>query len=392
MVRNGLWWWFDVVKLWTHWATSSQLTSVRLPRHDGGTSIEGEPLGRAQRGGPFVFDPFDLYTAGRVTSPNVTVLGALGSGKSTVVKMMVSRGLARQRRAVILDPKSEYRDLARAFDGSVVALGSDAWCNPFTGEPVADLGFLVSLLATTRNAPLDDVERAQLEQLWLDSNAASTARPMTTLFDQLRRHDDESSRSLAATVRRFVNGDLAGVLDGDGEPRVLSGAVVVLDMSRWWLSDSVAVLALIAWRIAETALGSSSQRGYIVIDEAWALLQNEFATRWLQGSWKLARSRGIAHVAVVHRLGDTEGASSAVAARAKGLLKDADNFVILRHLEGDALALRDELGLVALEVSYLPQLPRGVGLVRYGPARSIVEFQPTEADRAIIDTDQAMRG
>ena len=47
---------------------------------------------------------------------------------------------------------------------------------------------------------------------------------------------------------------------------------------------------------------------------------------------------------------------------------------------------------MALEVSYLPQLPRGVGLIRYGPARSIVEFQPTEADRAIIDTDQAMRG
>jgi len=107
---------------WTHWAASSQLANFRLPLHDAGTGLAGIPLGRAIRGDQFVFDPFDAYRAGIVTSPNVAVIGGIGAGKSAVVKMMVARGIERHRSAVILDPKGEYGVLASARGGVVVEL------------------------------------------------------------------------------------------------------------------------------------------------------------------------------------------------------------------------------------------------------------------------------
>src|ERR1700728_1831615 len=97
--RTGL-----VSKPWTHWATSVDLESLRLPAHDAGTGLEGSSLGESQYGSSFVLDVFDAYNAGLVSNPNVIVAGSIGAGKSTVVKMQLERSLQRGRRAVVIDP------------------------------------------------------------------------------------------------------------------------------------------------------------------------------------------------------------------------------------------------------------------------------------------------
>jgi hypothetical protein len=104
-----------VSRSWTHWATSRDLTGLMVPAHDAGTGLAGRNLGETQRGGPFVLDPFDAYSSGLLSNPNVIVAGSIGAGKSTVVKMMLDRALERGRRAVILDPKGEYAPLAHSY-------------------------------------------------------------------------------------------------------------------------------------------------------------------------------------------------------------------------------------------------------------------------------------
>jgi DNA helicase HerA-like ATPase len=99
--------------------------------HDAGTGLSGRSLGEAQRGSAFVLDPFDAYSAGLVSNPNMIVAGSIGAGKSTVVKMMVDRALARGRRVVVIDPKGEYGELAAAHGVVALALGRDGWCSPF---------------------------------------------------------------------------------------------------------------------------------------------------------------------------------------------------------------------------------------------------------------------
>jgi len=122
-----------MVKPWTHWATSVDLWSLRLPSHDAGTGLEGRALGAAQRGRRFIFDPFDAYGAGHITNPNMVIAGAIGQGKSTLVKMLLDRGLQRGRRVVVVDPKGEYGELAMSYGTTPVVLGRDGWCNPFVG-------------------------------------------------------------------------------------------------------------------------------------------------------------------------------------------------------------------------------------------------------------------
>jgi len=200
--------------------------------------------------------------------------------------------------------------------------------------------------------------------------------------------------AMAATVRRFVVGDLAGLIDGPGPALTNTATLVVLDMSQWWLSESLAVAALVGWNMANHRLADPSVPGYLVIDEAWALLQNEFATTWLQGAWKLARARGIANVAVVHRLLDADGAGelgSANRSRAVGLLRDCSTYFLFRHAEGDLGAVRETIGMSELESQYLVALPRGGALVRYATSSSVVQLEPTLDDRPLVDSDGAMR-
>ena len=93
------------MKSWTHWITSDELWSLRVPAHDAGTTLRGRALGLCHRGRSFVFDPFDAYEARLTTNPNMVIAGAIGMGKSTLVKMMLDRALERGRRVVVVDPK-----------------------------------------------------------------------------------------------------------------------------------------------------------------------------------------------------------------------------------------------------------------------------------------------
>ena len=82
----------------------STTLAAAMPGALGATAGTGVNLGSDLLGGSFAFDPFSAYREGRVTNPNVVVLGQIGRGKSTFVKTLLLRELERGRRAVVLDP------------------------------------------------------------------------------------------------------------------------------------------------------------------------------------------------------------------------------------------------------------------------------------------------
>jgi type IV secretory pathway VirB4 component len=387
-----------VTRAWTHWATSPDLSALRLPAHDAGTGLSGRRLGLAQHGGPFVWDPFDAYAAGLVTNPNVVVAGAIGAGKSTVVKMMVDRALERRRRVVVVDPKGEYADLARAHGVTPVVLGRDGWCDPFPDGGLDALVLARALIASAQERALSAEELYVIEERWRSLGAARPARVLRALYrsvaDALDDGRPSTTRTLALTLHRFVHGDLAGLFDGDGDPLVLATPVVALDLSAQWSQSTLAVAALSAVAAAQRVAAAAGELGYLVLDEAWALLGDPHATRWLQGSWKLARARGLSHVVVLHRFSDVAAAGdegSAQRERAKGLLRECETAWLFRQPPDESREMAVALGLHALEERYLRALPRGSALVRYGPHRSIVRVSPDARDATFTDTDAAMR-
>jgi type IV secretory pathway VirB4 component len=382
------------------WITSSDVAALRSVIHDGGTGLSGEPLGVCEQGPQFVFDPFGAYRAGLVTNPNLLVTGAIGTGKSTVVKMLLMRALAEGRSAVVMDPKGEYGDLAHELGGSVVELGADSptWCNPFTGELRDDLALTEALIATSRAAALSDEERYWLEATWRQAVHEDETRPLAALARELVEHlsdaDASARRSLAFALRRFVDGDLGGLFDGDARAVVPEGELVILDISRAWSSDHFAVTSLAAMAVARQFLELKAGAGYLVVDEAWAMLSEPRVAHWLQGSWKLARARATSHVLVLHRWSDAfsmadEG--SAQRAKVTSILRDCDTTFLFRQDPGELALLDEVLQLNRKERQHVVELTRGVALVRYGAARSLVRFDPSTRDRRVIDTDQAMR-
>ena len=235
---------------WTHWATSSDLGSLRLPAHDAGTGLGGRPLGRAQRGFDFVFDPFDAYAAGLVSNPNVIVAGSIGAGKSTIVKMLCDRALCRGRRVVVVDPKGEYAQLATSYGVRSVALGRDGWCSPFALDDREGRELLRALVASAQGSPLSSEEHYAIDEVWQELPRPRPVRVLGALYELLQGHialeRPCARRTLALTLYRFVHGDLAGLFDGPGRPLVFAGALVVLDLSAQWSSGALAVAALSA--------------------------------------------------------------------------------------------------------------------------------------------------
>lgn len=386
-----------MTRAWTHWGTSHDFSALRLPTHDGGSLLEGRVLGRSLRGGAFVLDPFDAYRAGVVTNPNVVVAGSIGTGKSTLVKMMIDRALERGRRVVVLDPKGEYEGLARAHGVRPLVVGRDGWCWPTALDDRSDRDFTTTLLASAKGTPLSDDEHYVLDRTWSTLATPRPTRILAALATQLAPYLTDSAagaqRSLALTLRRFLDGDLAGLYDGEGSPVSFDAALVVLEVSRFWGTDDIAVAALSAVAAAQH-LAARREPGYLVLDEAWALLGDDASLRWLQGSWKLARSRGISHILVLHRWSDVTSVGamgSAQRARARGLLRESETTWLFRQPPDESIEMASVLGLSERETRSLGELGRGAALVRYGTARSLVQLMPTERDAAFIDSDGAMR-
>ena len=382
------------MRAWTHLATSEDVLDLRLPAHDAGTGLVGRPLGDCLGGGEFVYEPFDAYGAGLVANPNLLVAGSIGAGKSTLVKMVIDRGLARGRGVVVVDPKGEYGALAASYGVTPLVLGRDGWCDPFEDDSRArDL--VRAVLASAAGGLSDELHFA-LDETWRRLGARRPRRLLAALHERLAsdlRGPAGPRRSLALIVRRFVEGDLAGLFDGEGPALSLEGDLVVLDLSAQWSGDSLAVAALSA-AAAGANLARPDRPGYLVLDEAWVLLSDPASLRWLRGSWKLARSRGISHVLVLHRFSDvgaTGDAGSATRASALGLLRECETTWLFRQGADEAREIAAALSLHPNESRYLVALPRGAALVRYGAFRSVVRVSPDSRDQRFIDTDSAMR-
>jgi type IV secretory pathway VirB4 component len=369
-----------------------------VPAHDAGTGLDGRALGEAQRGASFVLDPFDAYTAGLVSNPNMIVAGSIGAGKSTVVKMLLDRALERGRRVVVIDPKGEYAPLAASHDVRVVALGRDGWCSPFPRDDRESRDLLRALIASAQGSALKSDQHYALDEVWRQMATPRPVRVLRALFELVRPHLSTVTltpeRTLALTLYRFIHGDLAGLFDGDDDPMEFSGNFVVLDLSAQWSSNSFAVAALSAVAAAQQVAAVEEEFGYLVLDEAWALMADPHALKWLQGSWKLARARGLSHVLILHRWTDVAAVGdvgSAHRERAQGLLRECETAWLFRQPPDEAHEMAVALGLRQREERYLSALPKGVALVRYGPHRSIVRVRPDARDVTFVDTDRAMR-
>jgi hypothetical protein len=398
-------------------------------------------IGRDLLGGSFCFDPWDLYRRGVLTNPNLLVVGQVGRGKSTFVKTFIWRQVAFGRQAWVIDPKGEYGHLAEACGSTPwrMAPGGPVRLNPLdpvpgtagtglavpdrdpsamvpgpTQDPTAALHrraeLVCSLASSSLGRALSPPERTAVE-LAARAMAERCGRPtLPDLVAALLDPDPDQAatirtdvagladdgRLVALELRRLVEGDLAGMFDGPTSEGLRPNApVLALDLSAVFASPALALLMICAasWMQAILAVPGGPKR-LVVVDEAWAVLHDLATARWLQSAFKLARSTGVANIAVVHRLSDLRAAGPAGSTQqrlAEGLLADTETRVVFGQPPAEAEASSRLLRLTNTERDLVARLPRGVALWKVGQRSFLVEHYVGAMEAGLVDTDAAMR-
>jgi type IV secretory pathway VirB4 component len=387
-----------------------------------GLGVKACYIGQEASGGLFCYDPWECYSLGLLTSPNIVVFGQIGRGKSAFVKSFLWRELCFGRQCWVLDPKGEYTRLAAASGAVPLKLGPGLGLrlNPLDVVPQAcpsqqtahqkRAELLGALLASSLGRGLLPQERAAAEVALRAVEERMVPPTLPAVAEALLSPDGRQARALGAKVeelrhdgrqvalelRRLVHGDLAGMFDGPTSPGVdLSSGMVALDLSRLYASPALGLLMVCAlsWLQSALATGDRTKR-LVVLDEAWAVLSHPATARWLQAAFKLSRSYGVANIAVLHRFSDLKAAGAEGSEQqklAEGLLSDAETRVLFGQAPAEAEKAGEVLGLSRVEQSILAQLPRGVALWRVGQRSYLVEHELSKEEMALADTDAAMQ-
>ncbi|NNN18257.1 MAG: DUF87 domain-containing protein, partial [Acidimicrobiaceae bacterium] len=323
-------------------------------------------VGREQSSGPFLYNPFELYLSGALTSPNLMVFGQIGYGKSAFVKALLSRHVEIGYRGCVLDPKGEYRALVRRLNGSTFSFGEapGGGLNPLATlaggqsdtNSMSNHYARLDNLVITFNAVLQR-EVSSLESFVLDECLSDIERRCNELdlFDihrslmgmrdsQLRGFGgfapdaSHSAGQMALELRRYLFGDLQGIIDGPkgtGNQMSLSEHFLHVDLFSAHRPESMRVGVPVFLALLSKQLARASSRYLIALDEAWLALASPGCIGFFRSYWKLARGYGISNIAVVHRSEDlsASGDIGSVSEKvANGLVSDSQTFVIF-HLD-----------------------------------------------------------
>jgi type IV secretory pathway VirB4 component len=392
---------------------------------EGGLADRGVVLGTDVFGGPFAYDPWELYGGGLLSNPNMLVLGEIGTGKSALKKSYLLRQIAFGRRAVSINAKREDDRLCEAVGVEPIRLerGGPVRLNPLDpriASAEADerdviagqLQLLRAVIGAALGRELTAEEQAGCRQAMLGAAERGRGEPTLPLVaDAMLRPSDraatalatEAARLAAATreaalaLLRLCEDDLAGMFDGPTSGRIdFEAPLVAFDLSAVRDEDALGILRICAAAFVQRALlRQPDVRRIVVLDEAWKLLSSLATARWLQDSYKLARSHGVQNIAIVHRLSDLTAAGSAGSEQvelAVGLLKDTQTQVIFQQPPGELARVKELLGLNDVEAEVISSLPTGTALWRVNRRGFLVRHRLTREEERIVDTDERMVG
>ncbi|WP_258904054.1 ATP-binding protein [Actinokineospora sp. UTMC 2448] len=388
----------------------------------------------------FLFDPWVLYAAGAITSPNGLIIGEIGSGKSSLMKCLILRFLAAGIPFSWVDIKDEYTDLAAAVGVEPLRLGPGLGVrlNPLathrrhSSQTEAEwlgavksrrLSLLEGLVHVRLDRPLSMTERTALE-LALDSctgQLAGTARQhlapaslpgvVTHLTATDLWADELYERGITATqlldesrdarlaLHGLVGGALAGMFDStEDNARYLDfdAPGTILNLHAIRTDQTVTVMSMVCAQSAmEAELMRLDARPRLVgYDEAWLAMRYVPLLRRFQEQYKLARAYGICNLMAAHRLTDWDavGADGSEASRlARGLLEDTGFKIIYRQVEAALPLTRDLLGLTDVQTALLRHLRKGSGMWLFGARAFVVQHLLSTLEEPLVQTDSRMR-
>ncbi|MBC9718036.1 ATP-binding protein [Streptomyces sp. TRM66268-LWL] len=335
---------------------------------------------------------------------NSVLLARSGAGKSYLTKLEALRQLFTGTEVMVIDPEDEYLKLAESVGGTVLRLGDPSVrLNPFdlparTGTEggqdaltrrVLFLHTFLSVLLGTELAPgersvLDRAILATYRAAGITTDPTTHSRPAPLLADlhaQLTALGEDTASELAARLDPYVNGSHQRLFSGPTTTRP-TGHLVVFSLREIpeELKSAGMLLALDAtWR--RVASGTRRRR-LVVVDEAWRLMRDPYAARFLFQMAKAARKywAGLAMV--------TQDADDVLASElGRAIVSNAATQLLMRQAPQAIDQIAAAFHLSRGERHHLLAAPRGCALLLAG--RTKISFSPlaSEAEHSLITTD-----
>lgn len=252
-----------------------------------------------------IFDRFDLPNA------NATVFATSGAGKSFTVKLEILRSLMFGTDVFVIDPENEYVELCKTVGGTFIpiSLQSSFRINPFdlpkavrgdealTGETLRSAaitlhGLFKLMLGTLTPAEDGVLDKAILDTYALKGITLQTPDPanmeppnLGDLVDVLKT--TEGGEHMAQTLKKYTEGSFAGLFDQPTNVELDNMMIVfqIRDLEEQLRPIAMYVVLNFLWN----RIRAEFKKRFLVIDEAWNLMQHEDSARFLYGLIKRAR-------------------------------------------------------------------------------------------------------
>lgn len=381
-------------------------------------------------------DPHLMYEhkLSGVTTAHVVVFGVVGSGKTSFVTTKeVVRQVAMGRQVAVFDRKKtqedgkrdqgEYSDAVRYCGGVTVRFAPGGGgrvmnlLDPNLGDKQEEL---LELAAQYAHGPMTSEERAALTAArTLALSQAKAEGRIATIHDVIEAlftPSDESvphpnlavegvvdrvemlrwGMKLALDLRRFVDGDLAGLIDGDTSTGIdWDAPLLVFDTSD--IPENSAALSLVMMLVTTflTGVWAAKPRQRVLV------LEEGYHTTNLAGSGgvtvpgllkslvKRGRGIGLSFVMVIHHVSDIPADSDAIS-----LVQEAGLIHVYRqNKQEDINDIVNTYGLPPEVSGMLKTLPQGVQIVLAGTdAPRLMRHLRSKLEEEITDTDSALTG
>jgi conjugal transfer ATP-binding protein TraC len=308
-----------------------------------------EVLLQNRRGELVFFSPFDSDVA-----PHVVVTGVSGAGKSFMMNYTLASAARRGAHVIILDKGNSYKNLCELLGGQYVVFDPNRplRINPIgraedmDKERLLFVKDILSEMCAQGEEPIRKEERTILENAilravaWKKTGEVVLSDVYRALLEEVKagpRSLGQDLDRLTLSLKPFVgNGSYAGFFDGPNQIDFRrSFTVFELGEIAKRRDIASALLMAIMYNVA-TFCGTPahlSMKKYLVIDEAWSLLQSPATARFIEDALRTYRKLNAAAVMVTQQVSDFAGAAG-TAIRA-----NAPNRIFLRQTAETVLAM-----------------------------------------------------
>ncbi|MFY7070253.1 VirB4 family type IV secretion system protein [Nocardiopsis changdeensis] len=355
---------------------------------------------------------WDRFCAG-LDNHNSVILARSGAGKSYLAKLEVVRSLMVGVEVTVIDPEGEYTRLAEAVGGTVLRPGAagQPGLNPFSLPAAAQdgqgfthralflhtlIGAMVGDLSTTDRTVLDRAIVTAYAQAGITRDPATWDRPAPVLADlaavveELATAPDteqdlaHAAQGLAGRLEPFAQGSHADLFTGPSTS-VVGGHLTVVSLRE--LPDQVRPVGVLValdaiWR--HVTAGTEARPRIVVVDEAWLLLQDPAAARYLARLAKAGRKHWVGLTVITQDVGDVLGSELG-----KVVIANAATQVLLKQAPQTLDAVQAAFRLSEGEAHLVGTAPRGSALLVAGHQR--VGFHPVASaeEHRLITSDPA---